>query len=121
MRARSSALPAPRPEHQVCGKISCQSDDRDRDNQWQQEQKAGSWAGIPIFERHLSEARGCFKVRIDRIRPNGSDRTRITNGGPSCTPAGLQQSGDADPAVSPDGKTIYSSRGLPLTVPGFRA
>lgn len=62
---------------------------------------------------------GCFKVRIDRIRPDGTDRTKITDGGPSCTPPGFEQSGDADPGISPDGKTIYSSRGLPLRVPGF--
>jgi hypothetical protein len=62
---------------------------------------------------------GCFKVRIDRIRPNGSGRTRITDGGPYCTPPGFQPTGDADPGISPDGKTIYSSRGLPVTVPGF--
>lgn len=61
---------------------------------------------------------GCAKVRIDRIRPDGRDRTKISDGGPSCTPAGLQQSGDADPGISPDGKTLYSSRGLPRTVPG---
>jgi len=62
---------------------------------------------------------GCFKVRIDRIRPDGSGRVRITDGGPNCTPPGLEPSGDADPGISPDGKTIYSSRGLPRTVPGF--
>ncbi len=63
---------------------------------------------------------GCFKVRIDRIRPNGTGRARITDGGPYCTPPGFSQpTGDADPGISPDGKTIYSSRGLPLTVPGF--
>jgi Tol biopolymer transport system component len=61
---------------------------------------------------------GCFKVRIDRIRPTGAGRTRITDGGPNCTPSGLQESGDADPGISPDGKTIYSSRGLPRTVRG---
>jgi dipeptidyl aminopeptidase/acylaminoacyl peptidase len=63
--------------------------------------------------------RGCFKVRIDRIRPSGTDRTRITDGGPSCTPPGFEQSGDADPGITPDGKTIYSSRGLPRAVPGM--
>ncbi|WP_293903552.1 hypothetical protein [Phenylobacterium sp.] len=61
---------------------------------------------------------GCFKVRLDRIRPDGSQRTRITDGGPNCTPPGLEQSGEADPGISPDGKTIYSSRGLPRIVPG---
>ncbi len=61
---------------------------------------------------------GCFKTRIDRIRPDGTARTQITDGGPSCTPPGLEQSGDADPGISPDGLTIYSSRGLPRNVPG---
>lgn len=61
---------------------------------------------------------GCAKVRIDRIRPDGTGRAKITDGGPACTPAGLEQSGDADPGISPDGRTIYSSRGLPVTVPG---
>ena len=61
---------------------------------------------------------GCFKVRIDRMRPDGSGRAKIDQGGPNCTPNGLQQSGDADPGISPDGKTLYSSRGLPQTVRG---
>jgi YD repeat-containing protein len=61
---------------------------------------------------------GCFKVRLDRMRPDGTARTKITDGGPNCTPAGLEQSGEADPGVSPDGKTLFSSRGLPRTVPG---
>ena len=56
---------------------------------------------------------GCFKVRLDKIRPDGSARTKISDGGPSCTPDGMEQSGDADPGWSPDGKTIYSSRGFP--------
>lgn len=56
---------------------------------------------------------GCFKVRLDKLRPDGSARTKITDGGPSCTPDGMEQSGDADPGWSPDGKTIYSSRGFP--------
>jgi len=64
---------------------------------------------------------GCFKVRIDRIRPDGRDRTRITDGGPHCTPAGREQSGDADPGISPDGRTLYSSRGLPIAVLGHPA
>jgi hypothetical protein len=62
---------------------------------------------------------GCFKVRIDRIRPSGADRTKITDGGPYCTPPGFEQSGDADPGISPDGRTLYSSRGLPFEAPGF--
>jgi Tol biopolymer transport system component len=57
---------------------------------------------------------GCFKVRTDKIRPDGSSRTQVSDGGPNCTPAGFEQSGDADPGWSSDGKTIYSSRGFPV-------
>lgn len=64
---------------------------------------------------------GCFNVRIDKIRPDGSDRTRVTDGGPFCTPPGREQSGDADPGISPDGGTVYSSRGFPFPPPGFPA
>jgi len=56
---------------------------------------------------------GCFKTRLDKIRPDGSGRTKVTDGGPYCTPAGMEQSGDADPGFSPDGSRIYSSRGFP--------
>ena len=62
---------------------------------------------------------GCFKVRLDKMRPDGSERTKVTDGGPFCTPPGFEQSGDADPGFSADGRTIYSSRGLPRRVPGF--
>ncbi len=62
---------------------------------------------------------GCFKVRLDKIRSDGSDRAQVTDGGPFCTPPGWQQSGDADPGFSPDGGTIYSSRGFPYAPPGF--
>jgi len=64
---------------------------------------------------------GCFKVRLDKIRPDGSDRTQVTDGGPFCTPPGKEQSGDADPGFSADGNTIYSSRGFPYAPPGFPA
>jgi Tol biopolymer transport system component len=57
---------------------------------------------------------GCFKVRTDKIRPNGSHRTQVSDGGPNCTPPGAEQSGDADPGWSWDSKTIYSSRGFPV-------
>jgi hypothetical protein len=56
----------------------------------------------------------CFKARLDKIRPDATARTKVTDGGPSCTPMGYEQSGDADPGFSADGKTIYSSRGLPM-------
>ena len=61
---------------------------------------------------------GCFKVRVDKIRPDGSQRTQVSDGGPNCTPAGLEQSGDADPGWSADGETIYSSRGFPVPPAG---
>jgi Tol biopolymer transport system component len=61
---------------------------------------------------------GCFKVRTDKIRPDGSSRTQVSDGGPNCTPTGAEQSGDADPGWSPDGKTIYSSRGFPVPPAG---
>jgi len=57
---------------------------------------------------------GCFKVRTDKIRPDGSARTQVSDGGPNCTPPGAEQSGDADPGWSADSKTIYSSRGFPV-------
>ncbi len=61
---------------------------------------------------------GCDKVRIDKIRPDGSARTQVTDGGPNCTPMGLEQSGDADPGLSHDGQTVYSSRGFPAPPSG---
>jgi Tol biopolymer transport system component len=57
---------------------------------------------------------GCFKVRTDKMRPDGSARTQVSDGGSNCTPAGFEQSGDADPGWSRDAKTIYSSRGFPV-------
>ncbi len=71
-----------------------------------------------IYFTVIENIAGCVKARIDRIRPDGTARTKISDGGPNCTPAGLEQSGDADPGISPDGRTLYSSRGLPVTVPG---
>jgi Tol biopolymer transport system component len=60
----------------------------------------------------------CFKSRLDKIRPDGTGRVQVTDGGPSCTPHGMEQSGDADPGWSADGRTIYTSRGLPVAPPG---
>ena len=60
----------------------------------------------------------CFKTRLDKMRPDGSERVKISDGGASCTPAGMEQSGDADPGFSADGHMIYSSRGLPFAPPG---
>ncbi len=64
---------------------------------------------------------GCFKTRLDKIRPDGSGRTQITDGGPNCTPPGMEQSGDADPGFSADGLTIYTSRGFPRPPAGASA
>jgi Tol biopolymer transport system component len=50
--------------------------------------------------------------RVDKIRPDGSERTQVTDGGRDCTPPGKEAIGDADPGWSIDGQTIYSSRGL---------
>lgn len=60
----------------------------------------------------------CFKTRLDKIRPDGTARTKVSDGGPNCTPLGKEQSGDADPGVSADGMTIYSSRGFPVAPVG---
>lgn len=61
---------------------------------------------------------GCFKVRLDKIRPDGSARTKVTDGGPNCTPEGKEQCGDADPGFSADGQTIFTSRGFPAAPAG---
>lgn len=60
----------------------------------------------------------CFKTRLDKIRPDGSGRVKVSAGGDSCTPDGMEQSGDADPGFSADGHTIYTSRGLPRSPAG---
>ena len=62
---------------------------------------------------------GCFTARLDKIRPDGSDRTRVSDGGPGCTVPGREPTGDADPGFSPDGLTIYTSCGVPFSPPGF--
>ncbi len=63
----------------------------------------------------------CYKSRLDKIRPDGTDRTQVTDGGPNCTVPGTEQSGDADPGFSADGATIYSSRGFPRPPAGMPA
>jgi Tol biopolymer transport system component len=65
------------------------------------------------------DTNGCFKTRVDKMRPDGSARTQVTDGGPNCTPPGMQQSGDADPGLSADGSVIYSSRGFPQDATGM--
>ncbi len=57
--------------------------------------------------------------RVDKIRPDGTQRTEVTDGGTSCTPPGKEAIGDADPGWSSDGETIYSSRGLALVPAGL--
>jgi len=60
----------------------------------------------------------CFKTRIDKMRPDGTERTQVDDGGESCTPTGMEQAGDADPGISADGQTIYTSRGEPRSPAG---
>lgn len=64
------------------------------------------------------DANGCLKTRIDKIRPDGSSRTQVTDGGSNCTVSGFEASGDAQPAFSADGKTLYVSRGFPRSPAG---
>jgi len=61
----------------------------------------------------------CFKTRLDKIRPDGTQRTQVTDGGPNCTPPGMEQNGDADPGFSADGAVIYTSRGFPYSPSGM--
>ena len=75
------------------------------------------WILFVVAENNASNT--CFKARLDKIRPNGTQRTQVTDGGPNCTPAGMEQSGDADPGFSADGATIYTSRGFPSSPPGI--
>jgi hypothetical protein len=56
---------------------------------------------------------------MDKIRPDGTARTQVTDGGPNCTPHDREQNGDADPGFSADGRTIYTSRGFPLAPAGL--
>jgi Tol biopolymer transport system component len=66
-----------------------------------------------LFVVGQNDASGSFcNSRVDKIRPDGSARTKVTDGGPNCTPPGKEAIGDADPGWSSDGQTIYSSRGL---------
>ena len=58
------------------------------------------------------------KARIDKIRPDGSSRTKVSDGGPSCTPPGKEAIGDSDPGWSSDGRTIYSGRGVSISPTG---
>jgi Tol biopolymer transport system component len=75
------------------------------------------WILFVVAENNANNT--CFKTRLDKIRPDGTQRTQVTDGGPNCTPAGLEQNGDADPGYSADGSVIYTSRGYPRPAPGF--
>ena len=64
-------------------------------------------------------ANGTFcKSRLDKIRPDGTSRTRVSDGGTNCTPPNKESIGDADPGWTSDARTIYSSRGLPISPAG---
>ena len=101
-QAHRIATPSGAPDDQVWGDIA-----------WSR----GDWIMFVVAHN----VGGCFKVRIDKIRPDGSDRTQVTDGGPNCTPPGMEQSGYADPGFSADGLTIYSSRGFPRAPAGAPA
>ena len=75
------------------------------------------WILFVVIE--LGSNGDCFKTRLDKIRPDGTQRTKVTDGGPNCTPPGMEQSGDADPGFSADGAVIYTSRGFPYSPPGM--
>lgn len=75
------------------------------------------WILFVVAENNTNNT--CFKTRLDKIRPDGTQRTQVTDGGPNCTPAGMEQNGDADPGFSADGATIYTSRGFPASPPGI--
>ncbi len=72
-----------------------------------------------LFVVGQNASSGFCTSRIDKIRPDGSQRTQVTDGGPECTPPGKEAVGDADPGWSSDGATIYSSRGLAAVPAGL--
>jgi Tol biopolymer transport system component len=75
-----------------------------------------------LFVVGQNNADGSFCTsRADKIRPDGSERTEVTDGGPDCTPPGKEAIGDADPGWSSDGRSIYSSRGLARVPAGLTA
>jgi dipeptidyl aminopeptidase/acylaminoacyl peptidase len=93
------AAPAGTPSDRSWGDLAWSSDD---------------WIVFAVTE----DISGCRKTRLDKLRPDGSTRTQVTDGGRDCTPQGMELLGDADPAVSPDGRSVYSSRGLVRSLPG---
>jgi Tol biopolymer transport system component len=73
-----------------------------------------------LFVVGQNSADGSFcNSRVDKIRPDGSARTQVTDGGQTCTPPDKEAIGDADPGWSSDGATIYSSRGLAAVPAGL--
>jgi hypothetical protein len=97
-------------------RLVAESTHTDRDQQWGDlAWSSDDWILFAVAEEPSGP---CFKTRLDKIRPDGSSRTQVSGGGPSCTPSGMEQSGDADAAFSPDGRTIYTSRGLPRAPAG---
>jgi Tol biopolymer transport system component len=78
-----------------------------------------AWSGSNWIVCTVAQStNNCFQARLDKIRPDGSARPQVTDGGQNCTPTGSEPSGDADPGFSPDGQTIFSSRGFPATPAG---
>jgi Tol biopolymer transport system component len=98
--ARIAASPSGSADDWVWGDIAWSNDD---------------WILFVVGE----QVNGTFcKSRIDKMRPDGSSRTKVSEGGRDCTPANKEAIGDADPGWSRDGATIYSSRGLPISPAG---
>jgi hypothetical protein len=75
---------------------------------WAGDKSSDNWIYFVVEQTTNS----CLKVRLDKIRPDGTARTQVTDGGPNCTPPNMEPYGDADPGISADGQTVYSSRGL---------
>jgi Tol biopolymer transport system component len=73
-----------------------------------------------LFVVGENAADGSFcKSRVDKIRPDGTQRTQVSDGGTNCTPPGKEAIGDSDPGWSNDGETIYSARGLAAVPAGL--
>lgn len=75
------------------------------------------WILFVVAENNANNT--CFKTRLDMMRPDGTRRMQVTDGGPHCTPQGMEQNGDSDPGFSADGATIYTSRGFPAQPAGI--
>jgi Tol biopolymer transport system component len=75
---------------------------------WAGDNSSDNWVYF-VVEQNTNN---CLKVRLDKVRPDGTSRTQVSDGGPNCTPPNMEPYGDADPGISADGSTVYSSRGL---------